>query len=105
MEEDMARQTKGGADAPNSGLRRRDFLAGTAAVAGAAASTFVLPKRVYAASKAEISFASAKFFAKDSMNEIIEKYNGSQNAVNVTYTELPPPSSSTEVHQQLVQML
>jgi multiple sugar transport system substrate-binding protein len=102
----MARQIKGGARAPNSGLRRRDFLLSSAAVAGAAvAGTFGLPKRVYAASKAEITFASAKFFAKDSMNEVIEKYNSAQNAVHVTYTELPPPSSSTEVHQQLVQML
>jgi multiple sugar transport system substrate-binding protein len=102
----MARQTKAGAEAPNSGLRRRDFLLSTAAVAGAAAAgTFALPKRLYAQSKAEITFASAKFFAKDSMNEVIEKYNGSQNAVHVSYTELPPPSSSTEVHQQLVQML
>src|SRR5215831_20287919 len=102
----MARHTKGGAEAPNSGLRRRDFLAGSAALAGTAAfGTFALPKRVYAASKAEITFASAKFFAKDSMNEIIEKYNASQNAVHVSYTELPPPSSSTEVHQQLVKML
>ena len=71
----------------------------------AAAGTFALPKRLYAQSKAEITFASAKFFAKDSMNEVIEKYNASQNAVHVSYTELPPPSSSTEVHQQLVQML
>jgi multiple sugar transport system substrate-binding protein len=102
----MARQTKAGAEAPISGLRRRDFLLSTAAVAGAAAAgTFTLPKRLYAQSKAEITFASAKFFAKDSMNEVIEKYNASQNAVHVSYTELPPPSSSTEVHQQLVQML
>ena len=101
----MIKQTKG-AEAPSSGLRRREFLAGSAALAGAAATgAFVLPKRVNAASAVEISFASAKFFAKDSMNEVIEKYNSSQNAVHVTYTELPPPSSSTEVHQQLVQML
>jgi multiple sugar transport system substrate-binding protein len=103
----MTRKTKDGATAPNSGLRRRDFLMASAgAVGAAAAGTLALPTRVFAAGKkAEITFASARFFAKDSMNEVIEKYNAGQNAVHVSYTELPPPSSSTEVHQQLVQTL
>lgn len=102
----MSKQVKEGVPAPKAGLGRRDFLACSAALAGAAATgALALPKRVYAASPVEITFASAKFFAKDSMNEVIDNYNKSQNAVHVTYTELPPPSSSTEVHQQLVQML
>jgi multiple sugar transport system substrate-binding protein len=88
------------------GLRRRDFLAASGLAAGTAvAQGLGFPKRVHAQSKAEITFASARFFAKDSMNQVIEQYNSSQNSVHVTYTELPPPSSSTEVHQQLVQQL
>ena len=48
---------------------------------------------VYDRLRRELTFASAKFFAKDSMNEVIDNYNKSQNAVHVTYTELPPPST------------
>jgi multiple sugar transport system substrate-binding protein len=96
-----------GGGAPKSGsIRRRDFVAGAGALVGAAAgSTLVLPKKVYAQTKTEITFASARFFATDSMQAVIDKYNGSQNSVHVSYIELPPPSSSTEVHQQLVQQL
>src|SRR6266508_4040114 len=90
----------------SKGMRRRDFLVASGGAAGAAvAGGLAFPTRVFAQSKVEITFASARFFAKDSMNQVIDKYNGSQNTVHVTYIELPPPSSSTEVHQQLVQQL
>jgi multiple sugar transport system substrate-binding protein len=70
----------------SKGMRRREFLAATGAVAGAAATgSLALPRHVFAASKTEITFASARFFAKDSMDQVIEKYNASQNAVHVTY--------------------
>ena len=90
-----------------AGIRRRDFIvASGAAVATAALGTIGLPTRLFAQSaKTQITFASARFFATDTMQEVIDKYNKSQNSVQVTYVELPPPSSSTEVHQQLVQQL
>jgi multiple sugar transport system substrate-binding protein len=90
-----------------AGIRRRDFIVTSgAAVATAALGTIGLPTRLFAQSaKTQITFASARFFATDTMQQVIDKYNKSQNSVQVTYIELPPPSSSTEVHQQLVQQL
>lgn len=55
--------------------------------------------------KTTITFASAKFFAKSTIGQIVDEYNKSQRAVRVNYHELPTPSQSTEVHQQLVQSL
>src|SRR5882672_9112992 len=52
-----------------------------------------------------LTFASAKFFGKSNLSQIVDEFNGSQSKIHVTYRELPPPSSSTEVHQQLVQSL
>jgi multiple sugar transport system substrate-binding protein len=53
----------------------------------------------------ELSFASAKFFGSSTISDIVDAYNTSQSKIRVKYIELPPPSSSTEVHQQLVQQL
>lgn len=82
---------------------RRKFLLGTGAAAGALA--LGRPRRARAADRVEISFASAKFFGKQTLAEVVDAYNQSQSKVHVTYVELPPPSSSTEVHQALVQQL
>ena len=90
-----------------SGVNRRDFIkrSGLALAGATAAATFVGPRRVYAAGPVEISFASAKFFGKETIAEVVKAFNDSQNKIHVTYKELPPPSSSTEVHQGLVQQL
>src|SRR6266478_2199749 len=99
------------AGAPNglsaSGVNRREFIKRTGlALAGAtAASTFVGPRRVWAAGPVELTFASAKFYGKQTIAEVVNAFNGSQSKIHVTYKELPPPSSSTEVHQTLVQQL
>lgn len=50
-----------------------------------------------------LTFASAKFYGKSNMQQIVDQFNASQSKIHVNYRELPPPSSSTEVHQQLVQ--
>jgi multiple sugar transport system substrate-binding protein len=94
----------------NPGIRRRDFLKRTGlALAGVtAASTLFTPVRrgrAAGSSPTEITFTSAKFFGKQTIAEVAEAYNASQNKVRVLYKELPPPSSSTEVHQALVQQL
>lgn len=92
---------------PASGVNRREFIKRTGlALAGAtAASTFVGPRRVWAAGPVELTFASAKFYGKQTIAEVVNAFNGSQSKIHVTYKELPPPSSSTEVHQTLVQQL
>jgi multiple sugar transport system substrate-binding protein len=92
---------------PQSGLNRRDFIKRSSlALAGAAAvSTFVGPRRVYAAGPVELTYTSAKFFGKQTIAEVVSAFNDSQTKIRVTYKELPPPSSSTEVHQSLVQQL
>ena len=92
---------------PASGVNRREFIKRTGlALAGATAvSTFVGPRRVWAAGPVELTFASAKFFGKETIAEVVNAFNGSQSKIHVTYKELPPPSSSTEVHQTLVQQL
>src|SRR6201987_266566 len=91
----------------DSGLNRREFIKRSSmALAGAAAvSTFVGSRRAYAASVVELTFASAKFYGKQTMAEVVNAFNDSQGKIHVTYKELPPPSSSTEVHQALVQQL
>jgi multiple sugar transport system substrate-binding protein len=81
---------------------RRAFLGG---VALSGAATLAGTHRARAASRAEITFASAKFFGKETVAQVVEGYNQSQGRVHVTYVELPPPSASTEVHQLLVQQL
>jgi multiple sugar transport system substrate-binding protein len=90
-----------------SGLNRRDFIkrSGLALAGAAAVSTFVGPRRVYAADAVELTFASAKFYGKQTIAEVVNAFNDSQTKIRVTYKELPPPSSSTEVHQSLVQQL
>jgi multiple sugar transport system substrate-binding protein len=93
---------------PLEGIRRRDFIKQTGlALAGATTASALLTttRRAIAANPTEITFASAKFFGKQTIAEVVEAYNASQNKVRVVYKELPPPSSSTEVHQALVQQL
>src|SRR5260370_12587136 len=75
-------------------------LAGAAAV-----STFVCPRRVYAAGPVELTFTSAKLNGKQTIAEVVSALNDSQPKIRVTYKELPPPSSSTEVHQSFVEQL
>jgi multiple sugar transport system substrate-binding protein len=92
------------------GIGRRDFIKRTGlAVAGlTTASTLLAPvRRMNAAGAAptEITFSSAKFFGKETIAEVVQAFNSSQDKIHVTYKELPPPSSSTEVHQGLVQQL
>jgi multiple sugar transport system substrate-binding protein len=108
----LSSPARSGAGAPNGlpaseGVPRREFIRRTGlALAGAtAASTFVGPRRVWAAGPVELTFASAKFFGKQTIAEIVSAFNDSQSKIHVTYKELPPPSSSTEVHQTLVQQL
>ena len=92
---------------PSEGVNRREFIKRTGlALAGATAvSTFVGPRRAWAAGPVELTFASAKFYGKQTIAEIVNAFNDSQSKIRVTYKELPPPSSSTEVHQTLVQQL
>jgi multiple sugar transport system substrate-binding protein len=103
---ELAHASRNGA----GGIDRRDFIKRTGlAVAGLTAATTFLtsPRRGFAAGSkpAEITFSSAKFFGKETIAEVAEAFNSSQDKIHVTYKELPPPSSSTEVHQGLVQQL
>lgn len=82
---------------------RRSFLSTGAAGLGAAA--LGLPGRARAAGRKEISFATASFFGSESFGDLVDSFNESQDRVMVRYIELPPPSSSTEVYQGLVQQL
>ncbi len=52
-----------------------------------------------------INFVTAKFESTTSMQQFVDPYNTSQSNYKVVVRELPPPSSSTEVHQQLAQQL
>jgi multiple sugar transport system substrate-binding protein len=100
---------------PNDGspLSRRNFVKGVGAVLAAGAAAPALAACGSSSSsgvatsggKTTITFASAKFFAQESIGQIVEEYNSSQKHVTVQYQQLPTPSQSTEVHQQLVQSL
>jgi multiple sugar transport system substrate-binding protein len=94
-----------------SPVSRRNFMrgVGAVAVAGAAAPALAACSTssnvATSGGKTTITFASAKFFAQESIGQIVDEYNSSQNLVSVQFQELPTPSQSTEVHQQLVQAL
>jgi multiple sugar transport system substrate-binding protein len=89
-----------------SGVRRRDFLQGTGAIAGAAVAG-ALPRRARAQStgRTEIVFASAPFFTAKSIAELMDAYNGAQNAVHATYLELPSAADGVALQRQLVALL
>lgn len=96
----------------NSAASRRAVLRYGAAALGAAAAGPALAacgpgseSGDSGGGRTELTFASARFFGRSNLGQIVEEFNGSQSNIHVTYRELPPPSSSTEVHQQLVQSL
>lgn len=95
-----------------SALSRRKFVKGVGAVlaAGAAAPALAAcgsggSSAATSGGRTTITFASAKFFAQKTIGQIVNEYNSSQKHVTVEYQQLPTPSQSTEVHQQLVQAL
>jgi trehalose/maltose transport system substrate-binding protein len=95
-----------------SPLSRRNFVKGVGAALAAGVAAPALAACGSSASgtatsggKTRITFASAKFFAKSSVGQMVSQYNASQKLVEVQYIELPTPSQSTQVHQQLVQSL
>ncbi|MDR3493538.1 MAG: ABC transporter substrate-binding protein [Ancalomicrobiaceae bacterium] len=101
---DRSEHNVSGRSAGTRGFGRRSFLM----AAGAALATPAILKTISvarAASPAEITFSSAKFFGKRTVAEVVDLFNQSQGEIRVTYDELPPPSASTEVHQGLVQRL
>ena len=90
-------------------LNRRSLLKGASLAAGSMAVGGGLLASTASGARAqgrtEITFASAKFYAKKTIAQIVDAFNESQSKIHVKYIELPPPSSSTEVHQALVQQL
>ncbi|MFT3974093.1 MAG: ABC transporter substrate-binding protein [Amaricoccus sp.] len=90
-------------DVKGAGFSRREFVVGAGIAASAAA--LGLPRRARAAGRTEITFASAKFTGVKGIGDVVELFNQSQDKIHVKFIELPPPSSSTEVHQALVQQL
>ena len=95
-----------------SPLSRRNFMKGVGAVVAVGTAAPALAAcgasssgTVTSGGRTSITFASAKFFAQESIGQIVQEYNNSQKLVDVQFQELPTPSQSTEVHQQLVQAL
>lgn len=94
-----------------SSVSRRSFVKGIGAMVAAGAAAPALAAcgsgggAATSGGKTTITFASAKFFAKSTIGQMVEEYNNSQKHVHVQFQELPTPSQSTEVHQQLVQSL
>jgi multiple sugar transport system substrate-binding protein len=110
LDQDVCRDKEDISQRPADGIHRRDFIkrAGLALAGAATASTLLTSVRRGVAAgtnPTEITFSSAKFYGKETIAEIVQAYNSSQSKIHVTYKELPPPSSSTEVHQSLVQQL
>jgi len=95
-----------------SPMSRRSFVKGAGAVLAAGAAAPVLAacgagsaSGTTSGGQTTITFASAQFFAKSTIGQMVNEYNNSQKLVHVQFQELPTPSQSTEVHQQLVQSL
>jgi multiple sugar transport system substrate-binding protein len=96
--------------APRGGWSRRDFLKAAGVTVGGVVGGPILAacstsSGTSSSGPAQITFTSARFYGRSNMSQIVDAYNKSQTKVRVTYQELPPPSSSTEVHQTLVQQL
>lgn len=90
----------------DSGRSRPSIDRRTLLATGAAGlATMALPRRARAQGRVEISFASASFFGNETFGDLVNSFNESQDRVLVRWLELPPPSSSTEVYQGLVQQL
>ena len=87
-----------------TGLSRRQALTTTGLALGATLLPLA-PRRAKAADRTQITFASANFYGRETIAQVVDTYNQSQSKVQVTFVQLPPPSSSTEVHQALVQQL
>lgn len=86
-------------------LDRRQLLLGAAGAATLSVASGFGIRPARAADRTEISFASASFFGKEGLGDLVKAFNESQSRVTVKFIELPPPSSSTEVYQGLVQQL
>src|SRR5260370_10589090 len=94
-----------------SPLSRRNFVKGVGAVlaAGAAAPALAAcassggSSAATSGGKTTITFASAKFFAQESISQIVEEYNNSQKLVTVQYQQFPTPNQRPQGHQQLLQ--
>ncbi len=86
------------------GVRRRDFLRASGALAGAAA-VGAFPRRTRAAAKTEIVFASAPFVTAKSIADLMELYNGAQDAVHVTFQEMPSAADGVALQKHLVGLL
>jgi multiple sugar transport system substrate-binding protein len=86
-------------------LDRRHFLLGAAGAATLGIASGLGMRTARAADRTEISFASASFFGKEGIGDLVKAYNESQDRIMVKFIELPPPSSSTEVYQGLIQQL
>lgn len=88
--------------------RRRLLIGAAGAAVGAAAlgvTSSLGVRSARAADRTEISFASASFFGKEGLGDLVKAFNESQDRIMVKFIELPPPSSSTEVYQGLIQQL
>ena len=88
-----------------TGIGRRDALATAGLALGTGLLPFARPRRARAADRVQLTFASADFYGQETIAQVVDVYNQSQSKVRVSYIQLPPPSSSTEVHQALVQQL
>lgn len=86
------------------GIGRRQAIA-TAGMALGSTLLPLAPRRARAADRVQLTYASANFYGKETIADVVDIYNQSQSKVQVTFVQLPPPSSSTEVHQALVQQL
>jgi multiple sugar transport system substrate-binding protein len=105
---DDSRAAHGSGGSRATTVNRRSILKFGAAAAGVAATSRLTtacgsPGAGKAAN--EVVFASARFSGSVSLQSYVDAYNKSQNKYHATFRELPPPSSSTEVHQQLAQSL
>lgn len=88
--------------------RRQFLLSAAGAALGVTAlglSSGLGVRNAQAKGRAEISFASASFFGKETFGDLINSFNESQDRITVKHIALPPPSSSTEVYQGLIQQL
>lgn len=89
----------------STGFTRRHVVAASATLAGGAFLGGFSGRALASAPPTEITFASAPFFSKASIDGLIEAYNSSQGAVHATYLELPSASDPVALHEDLVKRL
>lgn len=101
-EKRAANKERGTSDA----LSRREVLGGAFGLAATAMTTTSTRKALAQSSgPTEVMFASPRFFDREAIEGLLDRYNSSQTSVRAVFHELPNAADSGAVHDELKRLL